>query len=49
MINSMFIAVSGENLGLLLQHMVDVLVLLEGQAGEVDLEMQLTVQLWLGS
>ena len=35
MINSMTIAVPWENLGHLLQHVVDGLVLLEGQAGEV--------------
>ena len=35
MINSMTIAVPCENLGHLLQHVVDGLVLLEGQAGEV--------------
>ena len=37
MINSMTIAVPWENLGHLLQHVVDGLVLLEGQAGEVVL------------
>ena len=45
MIISMAIAVPWENLGHLLQHVGDGLVLLEGQAGEVDVELQLTVQL----
>ena len=44
MINSIAI-VPWENLGPLLQYEVDGLVLLEGQAGEVDLELQLTAQL----
>ena len=45
MINSMTIAVPWENLGHLLQHEVDGLVLLEGQAGEVDVQWQLSAQL----
>ena len=45
MIISMAIAVPWENLGLLLQHEGDGLVLLVGQAGEVDVELQLTAQL----
>ena len=45
MIISMAIAVPWENLGHLLQHEVDGLVLLEGQAGEVDVQWQLTAQL----
>ena len=45
MIISMAIAVPWENLGHLLQHVVDGLVLLEGQAGEVDVKLQLTAQL----
>ena len=45
MINSMTIAVPWENLGHLLQHVVDGLDLLEGQAGEVGVDLQLTTQL----
>ena len=46
MIISMAIAVPWENLGHLLQHVVDGLDLLEGQAGEVGVvELQLTTQL----
>ena len=45
MIISMAIAVPWENLGHLLQHEVDGLVLLEGQAGEVDVQLQLSAQL----
>jgi hypothetical protein len=45
MIISMAIAVPWENLGHLLQHEVDGLVLLEEQAGEVDVQLQLSAQL----
>ena len=45
MIISMAIAVPWENLGHLLQHVVDGLDLLEGQAGEVGVDLQLTTQL----
>ena len=41
----MAIAVPWENLGHLLQHEVDGLVLLEEQAGEVDVQLQLSAQL----
>ena len=41
----MTIAVPWENLGHLLQHVVDGLDLLEGQAGEVGVDLQLTTQL----
>ena len=45
MIISMAIAVPWENLGHLLQHDVDGLVLLVVQAGEVGVELQLSAQL----